>query len=82
MHFMTIPAVLAVFMQALPAAAAACPFPMVQECTPLRKDRPPATQRPACRCVNPPGPPSHQGPKVNKKNVPTVKPNTSSGVNG
>ena len=65
----------------VPASAAPCPFPMVQECKPPPKDRPPAVPMP-CRCVNPPGSPTWGGKaEIHKKNVPAVKSNKTPGPN-
>ncbi len=63
----------------VPASAAPCPFPMVQECRPQPQNRPPMTPT-QCRCVNPPGSPTWGGKaEIHKKNVPTVKPNKQPG---
>jgi hypothetical protein len=65
----------------VPAFAAPCPFPMVQECKPPPKDRPPAVPMP-CRCVNPPGSPTWGGKaEIHKSNVPTVKHTKQPGPN-
>ena len=57
----------------VPAFAAPCPFPMVQECRPQPQNRPPATPT-QCRCVNPPGSPTWGGKaEIHRHNVPTVK---------
>ena len=48
----------------VPAFAAPCPFPMVQECSPQPQNRPPTTPM-QCRCVNPPGSPTWGGKAEN-----------------
>jgi hypothetical protein len=78
--FMT--STLALLALALPPAvadAAPCPTGMVRVCEPQPN---PPVRPPQCRCQNAPGSATWGGKaEIHKKNVPTAKPNKSSGTN-
>jgi hypothetical protein len=71
--------VLALVSLSFSVEAAPCSFPQVRVCEPQPN---PPVRPPVCHCANPPGSPTWGGKaEIHKKNVPTVKPNKSSGAN-
>ncbi len=70
---------LALLSLSAPVEAAPCPFPQVRVCEPTPN---PPVRPPMCHCANSPGSPTWGGrAEIHKKNVPTVKPNKSTGSN-